>query len=343
MAKQYNYCLDFFKGIACIFVVFMHCEFPGSFGIVVQTVSRFCVPLFFMISGYFCYKTDKLGICFDTVVEEGKCLIINKKIKHILRIVFWACLFYLCFVILQQLIFHNQSFHISKKSVLFFVIFNVPFVVAGQYWFLFALLYTYLFYFLLCRLKVGKFAYWLAGLQFLIYIALAQGAHIAGYHVPNCFYRNWLVEGFAFFMFGHWIHEHQDSINTSNTTLIWIIVLSTLACLLERYLLGRDFGVNICTIPQVFAMFVYAVKNPNDNAGYVQRLGRDCSMLIYILHPAVWHTLDKCYSFVGINGSPAALFLKPILVIVLSVFIAIAFNKVVGVLRNRNLSVFSCK
>ena len=42
--KQYNYCLDFIKGLACIFVVFMHCEFPGKAGTVVQAISRFCVP-----------------------------------------------------------------------------------------------------------------------------------------------------------------------------------------------------------------------------------------------------------------------------------------------------------
>lgn len=55
--KQYNYCLDFIKGIACICVVFMHCEFPGIMGIAVQAISRFCVPLFFMVSGYFCYQS----------------------------------------------------------------------------------------------------------------------------------------------------------------------------------------------------------------------------------------------------------------------------------------------
>ena len=55
-AKQYNFCIDFLKGIACIFVVFMHCEFPGLMGIAVQAISRFCVPFFFMVSGYYCFK-----------------------------------------------------------------------------------------------------------------------------------------------------------------------------------------------------------------------------------------------------------------------------------------------
>lgn len=57
--KQYNYCLDFMKGIACLFVVWMHCEFPGKAGVIVQAISRFCVPFFFMVSGYFCVNMSK--------------------------------------------------------------------------------------------------------------------------------------------------------------------------------------------------------------------------------------------------------------------------------------------
>lgn len=68
--KQYNYCLDFIKGIACMFVVFMHCEFPGIFGTAVQAVSRFCVPFFFMVSGYFCFKP----LAIDTELKSGKIL-----------------------------------------------------------------------------------------------------------------------------------------------------------------------------------------------------------------------------------------------------------------------------
>ena len=66
--KQYNFCLDFIKGVACVFVVFMHCEFPGIMGIVVQAVSRFSVPLFFMVSGYFCFRS---GGAFCPLHRQG--------------------------------------------------------------------------------------------------------------------------------------------------------------------------------------------------------------------------------------------------------------------------------
>ena len=65
--REYNYCLDFIKGIACICVVFMHCEFPGVLGTAIQCVSRFCVPFFFMVSGYYCYDAKK-----NTTEEKTK-------------------------------------------------------------------------------------------------------------------------------------------------------------------------------------------------------------------------------------------------------------------------------
>lgn len=57
--EQHNFCLDFIKGIACICVIFMHCEFPGTLGVVVQCMSRFCVPFFFMVSGYYSFYGGK--------------------------------------------------------------------------------------------------------------------------------------------------------------------------------------------------------------------------------------------------------------------------------------------
>ena len=98
--KQYNYCLDFIKGIACILVVFMHCEFPGILGTAVQTISRFCVPLFFMVSGYFCFN----------VSESSKSWL---KIRHVAKITLFASLFYLAFVLLVELVSHNLEINVS--------------------------------------------------------------------------------------------------------------------------------------------------------------------------------------------------------------------------------------
>ena len=335
--KQYNYCLDFIKGIACVFVVLMHCEFPGLMGTAVQAISRFCVPFFFMVSGYFCFRplaqlANNNGTESD---KRGKPQRIVKKVVHIAKITLYASLFYLAFVLILQVFFHNQNMTITGKDVVNWVVFNQPRVVAGQYWFLFALMYAYVFYGILEHFNLRRFAYLLAAVMFVVYIVMAQGLHLAGVKIPNCYYRNWLVEAFPYFMLGHWIHENQDRINISNKTLLTIIVVSTLLCWVERWIMGRDFGVNIVTIPQVFALFVYGVENPYRHEGTIQRLGRDCSMLVYILHPAVWHTLEGVYHKCGIADNMPAQYVKPLLVLCISILLAMACNYVTSYIRNK--------
>ncbi|MBR4560691.1 MAG: acyltransferase [Bacteroidales bacterium] len=334
-AKQYNYCLDFLKGIACIFVVFMHCEFPGLMGVAVQAVSRFCVPFFFMVSGYFCYKpvTVEGASKFDDKTR------IKKKIIHIAKITLYASLFYLAFVLIQQVFFHHKDFTLTWKGFINWVVFNEPIVVAHQYWFLFALLYAYIFYGIVERLHLRKFSYILAAIMFAVYISMAQGIHLVGISIPNYIYRNWLVEAFPFFTFGHWIHENQERIHITNKVLITIIVVTTILCWVERWIMGRDFGVNIITIPQVFALFVYGVKNPTHHEGVIQRLGRDCSMLVYIFHPAVWHSLDGVYKIAGLSSNMPALYLKPILVLTISILLALLFNAILSSFDKRKQKV----
>ena len=337
--KHYNYCLDFITGLACIFVVLMHCEFPGVTGVAVQAISRFCVPFFFMVSGYFCFRplmqlADSKNVVHVNGVGWRNSLIIKKKVPHIAKITLYATLFYIAFLLLQQALFHNQDFSVSKVQVISWLILNKPFVIAGHLWFLFALLYAYVFYGLLERFNLRNFAYILAAGLFVVYICLAQGAHLAGFYVPNPFYRNWLVEAFPFFMLGHWVHENQDRINISNKVLITIVIITTLLCWVERWIMGRDFGVNIVTIPQVFALFVYGVKNPTRHEGAVQRMGRDCSMMVYIIHIAIWVILDGLYKYIGIAENLPALYMKPILVVVLSILFALLFNAIVAKMKS---------
>ena len=47
-----NKLLYVFEGIASIFVILIHCPFPGNFGYVIESIGRISVPFFFMISGF---------------------------------------------------------------------------------------------------------------------------------------------------------------------------------------------------------------------------------------------------------------------------------------------------
>lgn len=318
--KQYNYCLDFMKGIACLFVVWMHCEFPGKTGVIVQAISRFCVPFFFMVSGYFCVNMSK------TVMRGDNRLIINKKIKHIFRLTLWASLFYLVWAVVRSLVWHDKDICISLGQTVVWLIFNQPIVIGGHIWFLFALLYDYILVSFFDGKKIHNKQYLFGSISLVLLFVLGQGVHLTGVHIPNFVYRNWLIEGLAFFMLGRWIKENKDKVKLNNIVLIVIVVVASLLCLVERKFMGRDFGVNICTLPQVSALFLYAVKNPARHAGVLQRIGRDCSMLVYVLHIFVWQAIGYVYMAVGINEDSLAMYLLPIAVVIVSILMALLFN-----------------
>lgn len=185
-----NYCIDYIKGIACIFVVFMHCEFPDYFGVLVQCVSRFCVPFFFMVSGYFCYHTGEGYTDY------------RRKIKHIAIIIAGSFIFYLIVTPLYQ----EEGFSIDIERIVYWLVCNSPPYVAGQLWFLFALLYDYCLIALVEKHKLRKLAYAAIPVGIGIYILMAQGLHLLGISIKNGLYRNFLIEGFPLFMLGFWIH-----------------------------------------------------------------------------------------------------------------------------------------
>ena len=304
--RVYNICLDFIKGIACFCVVFMHCEYPGVVGIAVQAISRFSVPFFFMVSGYFCFYPGG----YDSTI-------IRRKTTHITRIVLWASLFYVFFAFVLK-----SAYLVTRDEVLAFGVFNQPFIIVSQLWFLFALLYDYLAFGIIWKADKIKWFYLISAVLIVIYICMAQGAHLCGIKIPNMYYRNWLIEGLPFFFAGHWIHANQDKIRVSDKMLIPVILVSTLLCLAERKKMGRDFGVKIMTFPQVFALFIYAVKHPDRHRGVIQEIGKRYSMWVYILHPFVFRSLDKIFHHWAVDSVVLVQWFRPIVTVVITLILS---------------------
>lgn len=305
--KTRNYCFDFVKGIACICVVFMHCEFPGKCGIFVQCISRFCVPFFFMVSGYFCYR--------ENAVTDY-----SKKIKHIFLITLGATILYGFIAWLFGWI------HPTAKQIGYWLIFNQPVVIAGQMWFLFALLYDYILFAVIEKLGWQKLSKISIPVGIIMYIALAQGARLLGVKIPNMIYRNFLIEGFPLFSLGYWLHRDGKRIHISNKVLRIVIVVTTLLCPFERFLMRRDFGVNIVTFPQVISIFLYCINNPEKGKNsLIVMLGLKYSLYVYVFHPAVWHSLERIYEAAHISDNIFAMYMMPILCVTITILLSIVF------------------
>lgn len=316
MFRQHNHCFDFLKGIACVCVVFMHCEFPGVLGTVIQTISRFSVPFFFMLSGYYSY--------YGTQGEYKA----SKKILHIAKITLFASVFYLLVTLALNLV-SGSRLTVSMRSIVNWLVFNQPFLISGHLWFLFALLYDYILFSLINKTKLITASIYTIPIFIIAYVILAQGANLAGVKIPNMIYRNFLIEGFPLFMIGFWLHSRNDNVTVycKDGILLLLLSVSTVVCIGERLLMGRDFGVNISTFPQVVTLFILGMKHPEKyENSIISHFGSKLSMLIYVLHIFVWRRLNNVYKHLHMSDNAILLYLKPILVLVITILLSMAIT-----------------
>ncbi len=317
LSTNENKSLNFLKGCACLLVVCMHSEFPGRLGIIVQTVGRFAVPLFFMISGYFCYYEG--AACHPKIIN---------KIKRLLIII--GCSLLLFFFI------NRFQVEINGDILRQWLLFNQP-PLNGSLWFLFALLYDLLLFYIINRLKLVRMAYFLIPVLLVSYIALAQVGYVMGFKIENYYYKNWFIEGFPLFMLGHFIHQKEDVLKRIKSSYLLIItVLLTAGNILERYLLKRDFGMNIATIPQVGVIFILALQYPHKKViPFIYHIGVKYSLFIYIVHRATMLFVDTLYNRMNLD-SLAARYLYPITVIVITVIAGIIFYQWIDILQKKS-------
>lgn len=86
--------------------------------------------------------------------------------------------------------------------------------------------------------------------------------------------------------------------------------------------MGRDFGVNIMSFPQVFALFIYAVKYPDRHRGVIQEIGKRYSMWVYILHPFVFLSMDKIYHHWAVDTVVLVQWFRPIVTVIITLILS---------------------
>lgn len=309
--------IDVLKGLACIAVVFMHCEFPGMFGVMLQCLTRWSVPLFFAVSGfYFRGETAAEGL---------------RKAKRIALITLGASAFY----ILAEIVLHRLGGDLAAYArsefgwfnLLSFVVFNSPVFVSGHLWFLFALIYVYLAAALLVRLKLFRHAEVIGAALLICHFLLAYGFFLMGKSLPGGAYRNFLFEGLPFFLMGNLFSRRQPRCGLKTGMLL--IAAGLIASAAERLWLGRDFSVHMGSVAVLAGMLMLA----NDSSTGIRwpRLletpGRKYSLYIYIFHPAVYRFMDCILDKRG--GMPEIwLWIRPVCTLALSAGLAMLIYSV---------------
>ena len=154
-------------------------------------------------------------------------------------------------------------------------------------------------------------------------IFLGQGAWLMGHSLPANYYRNPWTEGFFFFTLGYFLHDKQKKLVTGNNVLYCIILLSIVLSVVERFVCGRIFAVHLSTYPLVIGLFIYAINNREKHAGVIQRIGKNYSMYVYILHMFWWRYYDRFIEYINIQDYAIMDWLRPIVVLLLTLIASV--------------------
>lgn len=347
-----NSFINIVKLVASVFVVFIHCRFPGKVGWILYSLARFAVPFFFAISGRF-FIVDK-----DFTVSQIRKTAV-KRIKRMAPVTLMIWFVYtmysfLWFVIDGYSIQDWGSIKYNHFELVKFLLFTTgAYIYDLSYsfdhmWFMFALIYVYAFIWLLAPvfkkiyipLMILLFVCLFGGElgQLLFYVQLKEVGLSAQYIL-----RNWLFVGCPFFLFGVWISQfavtrrayeqlYDGTFVFEKKIIGWIILIcGVVSTIIENRIVG---GVEVhigSLIILVALMWLTEVYRKLD----VGKISDTCSELskgIYYWHILVLAILSSFFKYLDNNNT--YLIFKPLLVIVFTAILTIFINIIIRYFNN---------
>lgn len=312
--------IDAVKWAAAYFVVFIHCQFYGLFGVSVKAVARFAVPLFFLSSGFFLYNTPPEKIL--------------KRTYRILRMLAGAFLLYFCYGVAtgfvgggkDELVKYLLRF-LNWKNSIKFLLFNVPYT-STHLWFLPALIYVYLIHFVFAKRRLASRYIYISSIIVLVIHLLLWQIIMLFREEPQTFWvRNFLFVGYPFVGLGMYIRENEGKLRTINIGfLILFACLGALASMLSRHFIGNK-SLPVGAVVMAVSLFLFAI---NERFQDIKIRNADAySTLIYILHPIVIGITDKFARTIGIpQDSRWWINLMPVIVCIASTVFSILIVRV---------------
>ena len=272
--------IDVMRIVMAFFVVAIHVPFADKAGDVFITYGKTAVPFFLVICGYFLYRDDN-GEMMKRLIKQTKRIFF----LFVTANLFYAAFFAL-FVRVKEGSFVSLKECLTAKALTDFLLYNMsPF--CEPLWYLGSLLYALLIMLLLNKLKVLKFAMFIAPILVAAYVVLSH----LGIGTPVQL-RNAILVGLGYTMMGMLIRRFEKKILGSKVAapVLWILfVICCITAIVE--LNGYKQGIAVpfvsCEV-LVYVIALLCLKYPDFGKGtFAEWLGHECSLTVYIIHMAV--------------------------------------------------------
>lgn len=354
--KEMRYCqimrnsrFDIIKGVACIAVVLIHYTFPGFFGDWVKVFCRFAVPFFFCVSGYYLFDFNSDKVDAESIV---------RKIKKLTSILVWSTIFY-GFVYYFAVhcpkgglsIASYIERYINAKTLLYMFLCNTGLFNLAL-WFIGALIYCYITVLLVFNTKKRLYFSWVLILPLLGVMSITQEfAVVAGFkwnlipisgvkpipyfQLSCCF----LCRALPFFLAGTFLRAYSDAIKKwkcPNWILLLFATLGGVISACEYSLLGgRIAQFYMGSYLTALSLCLWAIRGGcANNFSKLAWMGRELSMLVYVMHIAVGIGVSRLAEACGGFRLTWYGWINPVLVVAGSIGVSVVLHKLGG-LRKR--------
>ena len=322
-----NKTLDQSRLIAAFMVVLIHSPLPYFFGGIFESLARFAVPFFFMISGYYATSNrEKL----------------KKSIKKTAWLLLWSVVMYFVWELAWSLYRHNTADMIkecfSPKALIDTLVFNNG-ALLGHLWFILALLYCYLIYIAIFT-KASSRVKLVVGISLLILsFTLREILRGSGISDTTHYTRNFLFTGIPFFLIGNVISEKwTDLSKIKSGYFVCVLALGVVATVAERFLYSIS-DLYIGTVLISIGFFVLSVKKNLPTLEFLSETGRKYASDIYVFHVMIIGAINVLCSVLGLLTNTVFLFARPIIVLVLSIIIALVKEKILEFIKNKKRTI----
>ena len=278
MTKR-NYFLDFWKFIAAIGVIMVHVPYGGKLGATLACVGNWGVSFFFLISGYMCFG-DREKVC-------GK---IARRFRRNGIITVISVAVYLLFTYIESRMNHTDvllKLQLKKPVTYIRMIFlgDFEFFYGSAFWFLVALLYGYILFYLIARFSLRKLAYILLPIFLILRITVETCVSSFGWNWH--WSGNALVGAIPMMLVGYVIADRKDRLMKIPAAVLIILSVFTAVLMfitvnyrVGRYDISQPFKILCSSL-----VFILGIKKPS---WYIIKpvafLGRTISLYIYITH-----------------------------------------------------------
>lgn len=329
MAKTQNRTLNFLKGVGCLIMILSHFPLPGLFGLVIKRLSYSAVPIFLLISGYFSYYED-------AKLQRKN---ISRKAVNILKISVWAFGFYF----LYALIFHwlkGDAASFLSSCVGFdafakvFISTNYAIIDANHLWFLPSLLYSYLLLLVLDKFRCIDKVYPLLPLWFAV--KLATEVVVDTYGFSYHFRCNPFI-AIPYVLLGRYFACKETARSKTGAAGHLAIACASAIGILILTVWNRQSGLFWLLVPCIAVpLFLLAIQKPNmAPCPFLQKVGADYSLDVYIFHIFVYRVLSNLAAFAGLTRYAVLAWALPIATILCSVLWAAVSKAAQGYIHRR--------